>query len=144
MKTEFYRVLKPQETKNIIDVIPKMRHKMAFKTALYTGMRFKELHDFSNHADWFNHKRKLIIIPAKYTKTHEERKVNLTPQFSEILYYYLEAGNILRYPAYQTWQTDLIRWSSLAGIEDAINISIGTCVKHGKAGCWKAAMLKSE
>jgi integrase len=138
MKSEFYRVLKPQEVKSIIDVIPKMRHKMAFKTELYTGMRFKELHDFSGHADWFNHKRKLIILPAKYTKTHEERKVNLTPQFSEILYYYLEAGNELKYPSYQTWQMDLCRWSSLAGIEDAINISAGTLRKT-----WESWLLES-
>jgi integrase len=138
MKTEFYRVLKPQEAHSIIEVIPKMKHKMAFKAALYTGMRFKELHDFSEHSDWFNHKRKLIIIPAKFTKTHEERKVNLTPQFSEILYYYLEAGNELRYPAYQTWQTNLIRWSILAGIEDAINISAGTLRKT-----WESWLLES-
>ena len=97
---------------------------------------------FRKHAEWFNYKRKLIIIPAKFTKTHEERKVNLTPSFSEILYYYLEAGNELRYPAYRTWQTNLIRWSILSGIEDSINISAGTLRKLGKAGCWKAVMLK--
>lgn len=138
MKTEFYRVLKPQEAKSIIEIIPKMKHKMAFKTALYTGMRFKELHDFSEHADWFNYKRRMIILPAKFTKTHEERKVNLTPQFSEILYYYLEGGNKLRYPTYQTWQTNLIRWSILAGIEDAVNISGGTLRKT-----WESWLLES-
>jgi hypothetical protein len=80
MKTEFYRVLKPQEAKSIIEKIPKMKHKMAFKTELYTGMRFKELHLFSMHPEWFRYDRRLIILPAKYTKTSEERKVNLTPQ----------------------------------------------------------------
>jgi len=58
---------------------------MAFKTELYTGMRFKELHLFSEHPAWFRYDRRLIILPAKHTKTSEVRKVNLTPRFSEIL-----------------------------------------------------------
>ncbi|PWB56521.1 MAG: hypothetical protein C3F06_01155 [Candidatus Methanoperedenaceae archaeon] len=138
MKTEFYRVLKPNETKSIIEKIPKMKHKMAFKTELYTGMRFTELHFFSENPQWFKHDRKLIILPGKYTKTSEERKVNLTPQFSEILYYYLECGNRLEFPVYQTWQANLIRWSKLAGIEDSINISAGTLRKT-----WESWVLES-
>ena len=70
------------------------------------------------------------------TKTSEERKVNLTPQFSEILYYYLEGGNRLEYPVYQTWQANLIRWASQAGIKDSINISGALYGRPGKAGYW--------
>ncbi|OGM11673.1 hypothetical protein A2Z22_01965 [Candidatus Woesebacteria bacterium RBG_16_34_12] len=138
MKTEFYRVLKPQEAKSIIENIPKMKHKMCFKTELFTGMRYKELQHFSEHPEWFKHERKLIILPGKYTKTTEERKVNLTPQFSEILYYYLEGGNQLEYPVYQTWQANLIRWASQAEIKDSINISGGTLRKT-----WESWLLES-
>lgn len=134
VKSEFYRVLKPPEVDSIIEAIPKMSYKIAFKTNLYTGMRYKELKSFSGHPEWFNYQRRMIIIPKKFTKTSEERRVNLTPGFSETLYYYLGVGNSLHYPSYQTWQADLQRWAKKAGIQDYINISAGTLRKTWE--CW--------
>ena len=91
-KTEFYRLLKPSEVLEIEAVIKKSDLRMSFKTAVFTGMRYKELQLFAEHPEWFHFNRKIIIIPKNYTKTKDERKVNLTPQFSELLYYFLHVA----------------------------------------------------
>jgi hypothetical protein len=95
-KTEFYRLLKPSEVLKIESAIPKSDLRMSFKTAVFTGMRYKELQLFADHPEWFNLNHKIIIIPRKYTKTQDERKVNLTPQFSELLYYFLHGGHKMK------------------------------------------------
>ncbi len=50
-KSEFYRMLKVSEVKKILDAIPKLDYQMSFKTAVYTGMRFKELKLFAEHPE---------------------------------------------------------------------------------------------
>lgn len=133
-KSEFYRMLKVSEVKNILDAIPKLDYQMMFKIAVYTGMRFKELKLFAEHPEWFNYKRKIIVIPRKYTKTDFERKVNLTPAFSELLYYYLQK-NKLKYPSYQAWSADLRRWAQTAAIDHPEDLSAGTARKTwGESG----------
>jgi len=42
-KTEFYRLLKPSEVLKIESEIKKSDLRMSFKTAVNTGMRYKEL-----------------------------------------------------------------------------------------------------
>jgi len=128
-KTEFYRVLTPQEVKAIIKAIPKNNHRMCFRTSVYSGMRYIEAKRFGEHPEWFKHSRNMIIIPKKFTKTSSERKVNLTPQFSDILEVYLEGNSELKYPSYQSWNKNLVRWADKAGIEDSINVSAGTTRK---------------
>ena len=114
-KTEFYRLLKPSEVLDIEAVIKNSDLRMSFKTAVFTGMRYKELKLFAEHPEWFHFNRKIIIIPKNYTKTKDERKVNLTPQFSELLYYFLHGGHRLKYSVYQSWSANLRRWAALAG-----------------------------
>jgi len=48
-KTEFYRLLKPSEVLEIEAVINNSDLRMSFKTALFTGMRYKELKLFAEH-----------------------------------------------------------------------------------------------
>ena len=48
MKTEFYRVLKPQEAKSIIEIIPKMRHKRHSKPRYTRGCASKNFLTFQN------------------------------------------------------------------------------------------------
>jgi len=62
-KTEFYRLLKPSEVLKIESAIQKSDLRMSFKTAVNTGMRYKELQLFAEHPEWFNYNRKIIIIP---------------------------------------------------------------------------------
>ena len=137
-KTEFYRVLTPGEAKAIIKAIPKRNHKMCFRTSLYSGMRYIEAKRFGEHPEWFRPERNMVIIPKKFTKTKYERKVNLTPQFSEMLTIYLEGDSELKYPSYQSWNKNLSRWAQRAGIEDYINVSAGTTCKT-----WESWLFES-
>ena len=57
-KTEFYRLLKPSEVLKIESAIQKSDLRMSFKTAVFTGMRYKELKLFADHPEWFNFNRK--------------------------------------------------------------------------------------
>jgi hypothetical protein len=59
-KTEFYRLLKPSEVLKIESEIKNSDLRMSFKTAVFTGMRYKELQLFAEHPEWFNHNRKII------------------------------------------------------------------------------------
>lgn len=111
---------------------------MSFKTAVFTGMRYKELQLFAVHPEWFHYNRKIIIIPKKYTKTKDERKVNLTPQFSELLYYFLHGGHKLKYSVYQSWSANLRRWATLAGIEHPEDLSAGSTRK-----AWESWLIES-
>ena len=137
-KVEFYRMLKPYEVRKIIEVIPKPEYQMSFKTAVYTGMRYKELRLFAEHKEWFNYKRKIIIIPKKFTKTKSERKINLTPAFAELLYYFLQKNNLVYPQAYQSWTDDLRRWAKNAGIENYMDLSAGTTRKT-----WESWLIES-
>jgi len=137
-KTEFYRLLKPSEVLGIESVIKNSDLRMSFKTAVFTGMRYKELKLFADHPGWFNFNRKIIIIPKKYTKTQEERKVNLTPQFSELLYYFLQGGHGLKYSVYQSWSANLRRWADLAGVEHPEDLSAGSTRK-----AWESWLIES-
>lgn len=136
-KSEFYRMLKPSEVKSMESKINKMVYKMDFKTAFYTGMRFKELKCFADHPEWHNYKRALILIPKKYTKTDSERKINLTPGFNDLLYFFLQS-NKLKYPSYQAWSADLRRWGTLACIEHPEDLSAGTSRKT-----WESWLIES-
>ena len=137
-KTEFYRLLKPSEVLKIESEIKKSDLRMSFKTAVNTGMRYKELQLFAEHPEWFNHNRKIIIIPKQYTKTKDERKVNLTPQFSELLYYFLHGGHKLKYSVYQSWSANLRRWAALAGVEHPEDLSAGSTRK-----AWESWLIES-
>ena len=136
-KTEFYRMLKVHEVQDMLDVIKKTAYNFSFKTAVYTGMRYKELKAVAKHPEWHNHKRHIIIIPAKFSKTKEERKVNLTPQFSELLYYYLKSGKLV-YPSYQTWSENLRRWATEAKLTHPEDITAGSTRK-----AWESWLIES-
>jgi integrase len=137
-KTEFYRLLKPSEVLKIESVIQNSDLRMSFKTAINTGMRYKELRLFADHPEWFHYNRKIIIIPKKYTKTREERKINLTPQFSELLYYFFHGDHRLKYSVYQSWASNLRRWAALAGVEHPEDLSAGSTRK-----AWESWLIES-
>lgn len=137
IKSEFYRMLKPSEVKSIESNINKIIYKMSFKTAFYTGMRFKELRDFANHPEWHNFKRAIILIPKSFTKTNNERKINLTPTFNELLFYFLQS-NKLKYSSYQAWSADLRRWAKMSGIDHPEDLSAGTSRKT-----WESWLIES-
>jgi integrase len=112
-------------------------------------MRYKELKLFAEHPEWFHFNRKIIIIPKNYTKTKDERKVNLTPQFSEMLYYFLHGGHRLKYSVYQSWSQNLRRWAALAGVEHSEDLSAGSTRKAWESwliesGCSLSRILASQ
>lgn len=137
-KSEFYRVLSPSEVKSIIKAIPKPRLKMCFRLSLYSGMRYVEAKKFSENTDWFRPMRNMIIIPKTASKTRIERKINLTSQFTELLTVYLEGDNKLKYPSNQSMTINLRRWAKKVGIEDFMNVSVGTTRKT-----WESWLIES-
>ncbi len=137
-KTEFYRLLKSSEVLKIESVIKNSDLRMIFKTAVFSIMRYKELQLFAEHPEWFNFNMKIIIIPKHYTKTKDERKVNLTPQFSELLYYFHHGGHRLKYLVYQSWSANLRRWAALAELEHPEDLSAGSTRK-----AWKSWLIES-
>jgi hypothetical protein len=48
--------------------------RMSFKTAVFTGMRYKELKLFAEHPEWFNHNRNIIIIPRSTPRHRTSEK----------------------------------------------------------------------
>lgn len=137
-KEEFYRMLKVHEVKKIESVIKKNDYKMSFKVAVNTGMRYKELQIFAKHPEFFKPDRNIIILPKKYTKTKEERKVNLTPQFSELLSFFLNGNGKLHYPSYQAWTENIRRWCKKAGIVSPDDLSAGSTRKS-----WESWLIES-
>lgn len=121
------------------DAIPKIEYRMSFKTAIHTGMRYLELLGFKEHPEWFNFKRLIIVLPKSFTKTDSERKVNLTPQFAEILNYYFLGNNNLVYPErHQAWTDNLRRWAAKAGLEHPEDITSGSTRK-----AWESWLIES-
>jgi len=139
VKFDFYRMLKVSEVKKIEKAIGKDDYRMSFKVAAYTGMRYRELQILSKHPEFFNHDRHIIILNKKYTKTKEDRKVNLTPQFSELLYYFLNGNGKLHYPSYQSWTQNIRRWATKAGIKTPTDLSAGSTRKS-----WESWLIESS
>ncbi len=85
------------------------------------------------HSTGLNHARVGAVICLSW-----ERKVNLTPQFSELLYYFLNGGHRLKYSVYQSWSANLRRWAALAGVEHPEDLSAGSTRK-----AWEAWLIES-
>lgn len=147
-KSEFYRMLKPQEVKQLIEAIPdsksnpknRMNKQMSLKTAFYTGMRYAELLKFKqNPKKYFNYNRKIIILPKEVTKTNEERKINLTPQFSELLNLFIQGNGEFIYPKdYESWSGNLRRWSKKANLVHPEDFTVNITRKT-----WESWLIES-
>lgn len=110
------RVLRPWELQALIDAIPKNDFKTMFKAALYSGMRYIELRRLQECPQWYNghfiHLTKDAIRKKKIKM--KERYVHLTPVGKEVINSFLNIKK--RCPGYATWDINLQRWATKAGI----------------------------
>lgn len=111
------RILRPYETTDLINAIPRRRHETQFKALLLSGMRYIETQRFFEHPEWFDgnfiHLPSLAVKKAK--RKQKERWVRLNPLGKEVVKNFLEQDANL--PAWTTWSENLKRWAEKAGLE---------------------------
>ena len=112
------RILTPGEYEAIKAVIPSERHKTMFEILLITGLRYAEFLRLYNNKAWYNESRNIIHLPEeaqlKSKRKQPERTVHPLPfGFS----YFMKAfWNGEKPPLEATWNKNLQRWASLAGL----------------------------
>lgn len=119
------RILRPDECKRLINVIPKQDYKTIYRAMLFSGMRFVELQRFQKHPSWFD--SEFVNLPHdavhKHKRTQLERSVRLNPIGRMAIEHFLKLK--IHMPSYQSWNKNLARWgfhAELHGSESFINI----------------------
>ena len=109
------RVLTPGEATSIRRVISKPSNRALFDLMLYTGLRLEEVRQLVEHPEIFDEERRVLVIKSgKKTATQKTRNVILSDKGVEAVRAFLQAPKM---PASSSaWQTNLIRWSKIAGL----------------------------
>ena len=109
------RVLTPGEADSIRRVISKPSNRALFDLMLYTGLRLEEVRQLVEHPEIFDEERRLLVIKSGKAKASQRsRNVILSDKGVEAVRAFLQAPKM---PATSSaWQTNLIRWSKIAGI----------------------------
>jgi len=118
---EGVRILRPSEYERLLEAMNKNEHKLIFDGFLYSGVRFAEgvrLH--KNPKQFDGH---FINLPPdlKSGRKRIERTVHLCPMGRKAVSLFLKVPKI---PTRQTFNVNLKRWASKAGIGDE-----GMCCK---------------
>lgn len=112
-KKSFVRIFRPGEYELLIDAIPKHENQTKFDTLLFTGMRYKEVQALFKNPKWFDGNT-IHIISTKKKAKQLDRWVFLNREGKTAVRYFLRGKTNL--PAYSTWNEDLKRWCTIAGI----------------------------
>ena len=109
------RVLTPGEADSIRRVISKPSNRALFDLMLYTGLRLEEVRQLIEHPEIFDEERRLLVIKSGKAKASQKsRNVILSDKGVEAVRAFLQAPKM---PASSSaWQTNLIRWSKIAGL----------------------------
>ena len=109
------RVLTPGEASSIRRVISKPSNRALFDLMLYTGLRLEEVRQLVEHPEIFDEERRLLVIKSGKAKASQRsRNVILSDKGVEAVRAFLQAPKM---PASSSaWQTNLIRWSKIAGL----------------------------
>lgn len=109
------RVLTPGEATSIRRVISKPSNRALFDLMLYTGLRLEEVRQLIEHPEIFDEERRLLVIKSGKAKASQKsRNVILSDKGVEAVRAFLQAPKM---PASSSaWQTNLIRWSKIAGL----------------------------
>ena len=109
------RILRPNEFKKIVAVIPKAEYKDKLEALLYTGARYSEIRALYNHPNWLQ--STTIKMPKRKKKSiFAERYVRLNPQGHRAVTYFLRANKNL--PKHTiSWCENLQRWAVKAKID---------------------------
>jgi len=112
------RILTPNEYVKLRAVIPQARHKTLLDVLIITGMRFIEVCRLWDNRKWYNESRNLIHLPPEAQKKAKRSQLERTIQplpsmFGYILCDFWEAR---RPPSESSWNRDLRKWASMAGI----------------------------
>ena len=109
------RVLTPGEADSIRRVISKPSNRALFDLMLYTGLRLEEVRQLVEHPEIFDEERRLLVIKSGKAKASQRsRNVILSDKGVEAVRAFLQAPKM---PASSSaWQTNLIRWSKIAGL----------------------------
>lgn len=115
------RVLTPEEFALIENEIPKFSHKLLFRVAFATGMRYEELIRFAKEGrNWLvTRSNKLFIhLPEEHKteRTMRERWIRLSNWGESQVKDLFSQKPIPQYPTYTTWQENLHRWAQKAGV----------------------------
>ena len=109
------RVLTPEEVSSIRRVISKPSNQALFDLMIYSGLRLEEVRQLVDCPGIFDEERGSIVIRSGKAKaTQKTRNVILSDKGVEAVRAFLQAPKM---PATSSaWQTNLIRWSKIAGI----------------------------
>jgi len=109
------RVLTPGEASSIRRVISKPSNRALFDLMLYTGLMLEEVRQLVEHPEIFDEERRLLVIKSGKAKASQKsRNVILSDKGVEAVRAFLQAPKM---PASSSaWQTNLIRWSKIAGL----------------------------
>ena len=142
-------ILRPDELTQFLEAIPNKQKRFSVKTAFMTGLRLQELVDFSKHPEWLNIKYYAIIIPAKFSKTKENRYSYLTKTFAESLDTYLTFGKLWypikknsknkTIPDYNSWNQWYKRIALKAKLDNPHEVKAKISRKS-----WESWLIKSD
>lgn len=109
------RILTPEEASSIRRVISKPSNRALFDLMTYTGLRLEEVRQLIEHPEIFDEERRLLVIKSGKAKASQKsRNVILSDKGVEAVRAFLQAPKM---PASSSaWQTNLIRWSKIAGL----------------------------
>jgi len=115
------RVLTPDEFESIEFVIPKFKHKLLFRVALATGMRYEELQRLTKEGKtWLVERdgRLYIHLPEEHKtqRTMRERWIRLSYWGQNQVRDLFSQKPIPKYPSYVTWHENLQRWAIKANV----------------------------
>jgi len=113
------RVLRPWETKKLIDAIPNKSQRLKFEALLYSGMRYIETNRLLEKPQMFEPGNNRIHLDSYAIRKKKikikERYVILSPVAKRVIESYIETNKPL--PTYDVWRDNLKRWAKDAGIE---------------------------
>jgi len=108
------RIMRPHEMTALLHAIPKFIHRNRLQALLYTGCRYTELQWLFNHRNAL--KGNSILMPStKPEARHKERYIRLTQNGVRAVKDFLNSKKNL--PTHQTWDENLKRWCTQAGID---------------------------
>ena len=109
------RILTPGEASSIRRVISKPSNRALFDLMTYTGLRLEEVRQLIEHPEIFDEERRLLVIKSGKAKASQKsRNVILSDKGVEAVRAFLQVPKM---PASSSaWQTNLIRWSKIAGL----------------------------
>jgi integrase len=112
------KVLTPEEYKKIWNAIPNPDYRTILDVLLVTGMRYIEVQRLYDNSEWYNERRNIIHLPPeaqqKKKRTQQERTIQPLPGAWSYVMRQFFAGK--RPPHESSWNRDLRRWATSAGI----------------------------